>query len=204
MRIYPLILMTSICLAACGGDDDDEPGDGGNEGEVITTVALNFAPEGGGDQVTAVWDDPDSEGGAPPTIDPIDLTAGTTYTLTIEFLNRREQPPEDITDEVEDESDQHQIFLTGTAVDGPASDQDGAPLTHTYADEDADGLPVGLENTISAAAGTGELTVTLRHLPPVNDIAVKTSDLAQAVLDSGFGSLAGSTDVQVDFDVTVE
>jgi hypothetical protein len=80
----------------------------------------------------------------------------------------------------------------------------GAPLTQSYADEDENGLPIGLEDEIVAAAGTGELTVTLRHLPPVNDTPAKTEGLAQEVLESGFGSLGGSTDAQVTFDVTVE
>lgn len=202
MRIFTTLLVSSICLAACGGDDDD-PTDG-NEEEVITTVTLTFAPEGGGDDVTAAFDDADGEGGDPPTIDPVALAGGTTYTLTVTFENRLEEPPEDITQEIEDESDQHQLFFTGTAVDGPASDQPGAPLTHTYDDEDANGFPIGLANTIVAAAGEGELTVILRHLPPVNETAVKTADLAQNLADDGVGSLPGSTDAEVDFEVTVE
>ncbi|HTE49312.1 MAG TPA: hypothetical protein VK698_00455 [Kofleriaceae bacterium] len=188
------------CLAACGGDDAQ----GGNENEVITTVTLTFAPEGGGENVTAAFDDPDGNGGESPTIDPIDLADGTTYAMTITFVNDLADPPEDITEEVSDESDQHMIFYTGTAVDGPASEQPGAPLTHTYGDEDVNGLPIGLENTIVATAGTGEMTVTLRHMPPVNDTPVKTADLPQQVSDEGVGSLPGSTDAQVDFAVTVE
>ena len=33
------------------------------------------------------------------------------------FLNELEDPAEDITEEVEDESDQHQVFFTGTAAE---------------------------------------------------------------------------------------
>jgi hypothetical protein len=202
-----LLLATSLSLAACGGDDDDsadDGGDGGNENEVITTVTLDFAPEGGGDTVSVEWNDPDGDLGDPPTVDPILLADGATYTLSVGFENRLEDPPEIITEEVSDEADQHQIFIIGTAVNGPASDAPDAPLTHSYADEDDNGLPVGLEGTIVAAAGTGELTVILRHLPPVNDTAVKTADLAAAVADSGVDELPGSTDANVTFDVTVE
>lgn len=202
MRLSIAIFASSLCLAACGGDDDG--GGGGNENEVITTVALDFAPEGGGDAVTAVFNDPDGDGGEAPTVDPVVLANGVTYTMTVAFENRLEDPAEDITVEVADESDEHQIFFTGSAVDGPASAQPGAPLTHSYADEDAAGLPVGLENTIDAAAGSGDLTVTLRHLPRLNDAASKLDDLAQQVSDDGFGSIGGSTDAQVDFPVTVE
>jgi len=205
MTMRLLSSLSSLCLlsslgaiTACG----DDPG-GENENEVITTVALTFTPSGGGAAVVAEFDDPDGDGGEAPTIDPIDLADATTYTLTVSFQNRLEDPPEEITEEVADESDQHQLFFTGTAVDGPASDNPGAPLTHTYDDEDVNGLPVGLENTIVAATGTGVLTVTLRHMPPVNDVAVKTDATAQEVADGGFSGIGGSTDATVDFDVTV-
>lgn len=200
-----LLLATSLCLAACGGDDDDTGDDGGgNENEVITTVTLDFAPQGGGDAVTFEWNDPDGDGGAGPTVDPINLADGTTYTLAVGFENRLEDPPEIITQEVMDESDQHQVFFTGSAVSGPASDAQGAPMTQTYGDQDVNGFPVGLENTVVAAAGTGQLTVTLRHMPPVNDTPVKTGALGQTVIASGLEGLPGSTDAQVNFDVTVE
>ena len=197
--LVSLFLVASVSsLAACG-----DGADGDNENEVITTVTLTFAPQGSGAAVTAEFDDPDGDGGDPPTADPVDLAAGT-YTMTVIFENRLEDPPEDITTEVEDESDEHQVFLTGTAVDGPASDNPGAPLSHAYADQDAGGLPIGLSNTITAAAGTGQLTVTLRHLPPVNDTAVKTADLPSQINAGGFSSIGGTTDATADFTVTVQ
>jgi hypothetical protein len=186
-------------FAACGDD-----GGTSNENEVFTTVTLTFTPQGPGTPVIAAFDDPDGDGGAAPTIDPIRLAAASMYTMAVTFENRLESPPEDITAEVADEADEHQVFFTGTAVDGPAAYNPGAPLTHTYADQDINGLPIGLSNTIVAAVGTGELTVTLRHLPPVNETPVKTADLAQQVAGAGFSTIGGSTDVQVDFDVTVE
>lgn len=202
--ITPLFLAAALSLAACGGDDDDTGDDGGNDQEVITTVTLDFQPAGGGEAVTAEWDDADGPGGDAPSIDPIVLVAGTTYALAVGFENRLEDPPEMITEEVLDEGDEHQVFLTGTAVDGPASDEEGAPLSHSYADEDADGLPIGLDNTIVTAAGEGRLTLVLRHMPPVNDVAVKTEDLAGLVATGDISDLPGDSDVEVDFDVTVE
>lgn len=204
MRLSPifssLILCTSVSMTAACGDDGHDPGD---PPEVITTVALTLTPVGGGTAVTAEFDDPDGDGGDPPIVDPIDLTAGA-YTLAISFENRLEDPPEDITQEIADEADEHQIFLTGTAVDGPASDQPGAPLMHAYDDTDANGLPIGLANTINASAGNGELTITLRHLPSLNDVAQKTADLAAQVETDGFSAIGGDTDAQVTFAVTVQ
>jgi hypothetical protein len=194
------LLGTLASVAACGDDGHDHDH---NEEEVITTVALSFAPSGGGAAITAEFDDPDGDGGQAGTADPISLTAGT-YTLTVRFENRLEDPPEDITAEIEDESDAHLILFTGSAVNGPASNQPSAPLTQSYADMDANGLPIGLESQIVAAAGTGTLTVTLRHMPEVNGAAVKTADVLDTAKTSGIGAIGGSTDAMVNFMVTVQ
>lgn len=195
--LLPLMFL-SAALVACGEDAVDVV-----DQELITRVELAMVPMGGGPTVTAVFDDPDGDGGEPPTIDAITLTMGTTYAASVRFLNALETPAEDITVEVRDEGDVHQVFFTGTAVDGPASDHPGAALTHAYTDADVNGLPIGLANTLVVAPGTGELTVTLRHLPPINDQAVKTAALAGEVRASGFTALAGATDAQVTFPVAV-
>lgn len=200
MKTIPLLVsLCSFLAIGCGHDDDGH----GDENEVITTVSLSFTPAGGGAAIVAVFDDADGDGGAPPTIDTIDLLAGA-YTATLVFENGLESPPEDITEEIADESQEHQIFFTGSAVDGPASDNPGAPLAHSYADQDVNGLPIGLANTFTATAGTGELTVTLRHLPPIGDTAVKTEGLADDVRGGGFAAIGGSSDSQVNFPVTVQ
>jgi hypothetical protein len=177
-------------LAACGDDGGTlEPE------ELITTVTLDFVPMGGGSTITASFNDADGDGGNPPVIDPITLTAGTTYTTAARFLNALETPAEDITVEIADESDQHQVFFTGTAI--------GGTLMHSYLDMDANGFPIGLSNRFVAARGTGTLIVTLRHLPPVNETAVKTADLAAQVQAGGFAAIGGSSDASVTFMVTV-
>ncbi len=196
-RISSLVGCALTALAACGGDGHTH-----NEEEVITTVMLAFTPAGGGTAVTAEFDDADGDGGQAPTVDPVNLSAGS-FTLAVRFQNRLEDPAEEITTEVADESDQHQLFFTGTAVDGPASSSPGAALTHAYADTDVNGLPIGLANTITAVAGTGTLIVTLRHMPPVNDQPIKTANAADLVKTGGFASIGGENDAQVTFAVTV-
>ena len=161
-----------------------------NSGEVITTVVLDF-----GNGITATANDPDGDGGEAPVIDPITLAPGD-YTLAIAFQNRLEDPPEEITDEVRDEGEDHQVFFTGSATMGP--------LAITYADTDRNGLPIGLASTVTATAGTGMLTITLRHMPPVNDTAVKTAGLADQVETAGTASLPGGSDAVVTFGVTVQ
>jgi hypothetical protein len=199
-KIMPLFAGLTLFLTAVGCGDDEKGS--GNENEVITTVTLTFTPSAGGTPIVARFNDPDGNGGGAPTIDPINLTAGM-FDLSVTFENRLETPPANITEEVEDEADEHQVFFTGSAVNGPASNQANAPLIHAYTDMDAKGLPLGLANGITARKGTGTLTVTLRHMPPANNMPVKTASAADMVRASGFSAIGGSTDAQVNFPVTV-
>lgn len=185
-------LLALLPLAtACGLDSQTL-----NEQEVITSIILDF------DGTRFEFNDPDGDGGEDPTIDPVVLAAGN-YTLTVHFENRLEDPPEDITEEVNDESDQHLVLFTGSAVVGPATDNATGPLAQTYADEDINGLPVGLTNSIVATPGTGMMTVTLRHMPP-EEPPEKGEDTLDIVRIDGFDSIGGSTDARVIFDVTVQ
>ncbi len=167
-----------------------------NEQEVITSVILDF------DGTRFEFNDPDGDGGENPTIDPVVLAPGT-YNLTVHFENRLEDPPEDITEEVNDESDQHLVLFTGSAIVGPATDNETGPLEQAYADQDVNGLPIGLTNTIVATPGTGMMTVTLRHMPP-EEPPEKAADTVDIVRIDGFDSIGGSTDARVIFDVTVQ
>ena len=188
-----------------GHDDhgDEHHGHAHDPNEVMTTVQLTFTPASGGDAFTATWADPENDGS--PTIDDINLTQGEVYAVSITILNELEDPAEDVTIELRDELDEHQTFWTGPEVSSPASDSDNPIITQAYDDEDANGWPVGLENTVEAvAAGSGVLTFMLRHMPPVNGVAVKTATLADTVKDEGATALPGSTDISVEFNVTVQ
>ncbi|MGB0646060.1 MAG: hypothetical protein ACPGQS_02735 [Bradymonadia bacterium] len=206
---FSTITFLGLCLVAtltaCGDDhghDHDHHGHD-HENEVMTTVNLTFSPASGGDNLVFTWRDAD--GTANPVIDDITLAEGETYTLDIQILNELEDPAEDVTAELQDELDEHQFFITGSAVSGPASDSDMALMTHAYADVDGSGNPVGLANTIETiAAGTGGLKISLRHMPPVNDMPVKTADLADLVKAGDLSSLPGNFDIQVEFNVTVQ
>jgi hypothetical protein len=198
---FAAALLVPAALVGCL--DVENPDEGENEEEVITRVVLTFTPEGGGDAVVAAFADPENDGN--PTIDPITLENGTTYTLALTFENQLADPVEDITAEVAEEDDEHQVFVYGSAVEGPATgDNDAALVTHAYADEDEGGLPIGLENTIVATAtGNGDFKVMLRHLPAEGGVAAKVADLAEAFAAEG-NAIAGDADVDVTFALTVE
>ena len=187
----------------CGDvEDPDHDDDHEHENELITEVELTWVAAGG-ESLTVSFSAPENDGD--PIVDDIELTIGEVYDVSVRFVNGLEDPPEDLTEEIEDEGDQHQVFFTGDAVSGPATGPNGAALVeHTYADSDADGLPLGLANEFEATAeGEGTLTVTLRHLPPEGGEAVKTDALAQDVADDGWGAVGGENDAQVDFVVRV-
>jgi len=204
MKIQPNpIALISIGLLAAGCSDVKNPTEG-NDNEVITTVVLSFTPQQGGDTLDFQWADPENDGS--PVIDPIVLLDSEDYDLSVSFLDELANPVDDITVEVNAESDQHQVLFTGSAVESPATgDNPDAVITQAYDDVDANGFPVGLSDTVvTDAVGTGTLTVTLRHLPLQDGSPVKTGTLAEDVAADGFGAIPGSTDTQVDFELTVQ
>lgn len=191
----------SLLLLALGCVNPSNP-DEENEEELITTVILEATDASGG-VISATWEDLESDGN--PTVDDLILMDGVDYTLSVRFLNNLEDPAEEITTEVQEEGDHHQLFFTGNAVEGAATGENpDAVITQEYADADEDGLPIGLENNISAVLeGSETLMVTLQHLPDQDGVAVKVAGLEDDVAAGSLSDLPGSSDVQVEFTVEV-
>ena len=207
-------LVLGLVTSGCdGGDDHDHDHDLDLDHDhihIISRVELTFTPDAGGDPVTATFSDPDGDGGMSGTSDPIELTLGTTYTLTIKVLNELESPTEDVTEEIEELAEEHLMLIYGDGVGGPATTSSAPLVTHAYADVESDyapndvgdDLPVGLRNTITAnAEGMSELSVMLRHLPPLNDEPQKRADLPG--LFANDSALPGDVDVDVSFELNV-
>jgi cation diffusion facilitator CzcD-associated flavoprotein CzcO len=179
---YLLILFLSLGLfASCSDDDDPDPV---NEEEVITTVTLTLSPQGGGTSVVFQSRDADGDGPDAPVITVTgDLMANTQYSGTVEFLNELETPAEDITTEVLEEGDEHQVFYSFTGTAGS---------TIIYEDIDQDSNPIGVSISLNsgAAADNNTMTLVLRHEPtkPNNGTAA----------DAG-----GETDVEATFSYNV-
>ena len=187
------LLFATLFLFSC--EDDDVPPEE-NEEEIITDVTLTFTPDDGGTPITATAEDPDGEGPQDlAVIDDIVLSENTTYTLTMDLLNSIEG--ESITEEVEEEDEEHMFFFAWT--DGLFSDPDGdgnlgagnRDDAVNYDDSDDDGNPLGLETTWTTAdAGNGTFRVVLKHQP---DIKSTTSD-----------STDGETDVDLSWNLLVQ
>jgi hypothetical protein len=205
--IFPVVALglTMGCPMGPGeGDGGVTNPDEDNEEEVITTVELTFTPQGGGTALTFSWADPEDDGS--PVIDTIVLSDADDYDLTVRFLNELEEPAENITEEIEEEDDEHQVFIFGDAVEGPGTGTNADKLvTHAYDDTDGDGNPVGLSNTIvTDATGTGDFRLVLRHLPVEDGTALKVADLAATLASDGVTGLPGDSDADVTFPIEVE
>ena len=200
----------TILISGCGGDVGDveasEMLDGHNENpnEVMTTLRLTFSPLTGEESFSVSWADPELS--PHPHVDEIVLQYGRTYRVDLEVFNELEIPVEDITPEIQDEMDEHQVFFTGNAVEGPSTTTNpDAIIQQLYDDVDNYGYPIGLESTIvSTNTGSGVLSIQLRHLPMLKGALLKSDGLASLMANEGEEAMPGSTDIRVDFNISVQ
>lgn len=175
------IVLTTLTFIACSNDDDSpEPV---NEEEVITTLTVTLTPNGPGNPIIMQSRDLDGDGPDAPVVTVSgELSAGTTYSGSIVLLNETETPAENITEEVEEEAEEHQFFFV------PQSSLD---VDVSYGNFDANGEPLGTEfELVANTASTGNLTIILRHEP------TKPNNGTPA--DAG-----GETDISVTFSVEI-
>lgn len=172
-----LLILSAFLFTACDKDDDGMPD---HEQELITTVQLTFTDAAGSSQTFHVKD-LDGDGGNPPVADEVKLNANTAYTLSVKFLDESDAThSHDITEEVEEESAEHLVCFTAA----------GAMVTPVTTDTDADGKPLGLQNSLTTGnAGSGSLTVSLKHEPDKSAAAPCST---------------GETDAEVTFPVVIE
>ena len=133
-------------------------------------------------QITLQTRDLDGDGPNEPVITTGNLATGVTYSGSIVLLNETEDPAEDITEEVEEESVEHQFFYTPTG---------GLDVTTNGENLDSEGNKLGTEFTLVAGAvSSGTLTFTLRHEPTKPNTGLNDAD--------------GETDISATFDVSVQ
>ncbi|UXP31466.1 hypothetical protein N6H18_14025 [Reichenbachiella agarivorans] len=176
------VMLGGLIFTGCSDDDTPEVE---NEEEVITDVTLVFTNDDDpSDVVTARAEDPDGAGLQELTIlDEINLGLNKSYTLTLQIENNLNSPGEDITEEVEEESDEHQFFFSFTdgAFANPTGDGniDNAADPLNYNDEDANGNPVGLSTAWTTAANAlsaGSFSLKLQHLPDIKSSTSEATD----------------------------
>tara|TARA_B100001093_G_scaffold509794_1_gene574502 strand:+ start:13236 stop:13778 length:543 start_codon:yes stop_codon:yes gene_type:complete len=174
---YLVMGLFAVVLISCSKDDDSpEPI---NEEEVITTMTVVLNPG----NITLQSQDLDGDGPNAPSVTVSgNLSANTTYSGSITFLNELESPAENITEEVEEEDDEHQVIFVSS----------GVSLSVSGLNTDGDGFPLGTEFSLSTVdAGSGTLRIVLRHEPTKPN-------------DGTLTGAGGSTDIDVSFNLTVE
>lgn len=184
LQLFTIALLSLIIgLTSCSKDDPIIP----NEEELITTMTYTLTPTTIGNPVVLSFIDMDGDGGDPPSITTVGaLLSNATYTGKLSLSNDLANPAVDISEEVLEEGVDHQFFFQ--------SDVNG--LSIMYTDQDNDGNPIGLDTEVTATtAGTGNLTIILRHEPNKTAAGVSSGDITNA---------GGETDIEVTFAIDVQ
>lgn len=179
IRLFTLFALGTILLSSCS--DDDENPELVNEEETITTIIVTLSGGMNGDIILRSQDLDGDGPDAPVVTVSNDLEGNITYTGTIQFLNETEEPIDDITEEVQEEDDEHQVIYSSTGSIGNV----------TTTDVDGDGNPLGLNFELATnTAGPASLTVTLRHEPNKPN-------------DGTLAGAGGETDATATFDLLI-
>jgi len=177
--IYFFVLSFVLVFSILSCDKHNE-----NEEELITTLTYKLTPATSGNAVTLIFKDTDGPGGNVPVLSVSPLKVNTVYNGELTLSNESVSPAEDITSEVKAEGKEHQIFYQSSLV------------KVEYTDTDNDGNPLGLTTRLTTtSAGTGKLKIILRHEPKKSAVGVKDGNITNA---------GGETDIEVEFDITVQ
>ena len=157
-----------------------------NEEELITTLIYTLTSTS--DTVICKFKDADGDGGNAPVITVSKaLSPNILYKGSLELLDESGPTPENINTEIEEEDEAHQFFF---------KNENPLNITTTYDDLDGNQKPIGLKTNVQTGnASTGKLKITLRHEPNKNGANVAQGDITNA---------GGETDIEVEFDLTIQ
>ena len=180
---YILVLFFGIfLLASCNKDEPiiEDPE------ELITTVELTLTEINTSETVVLRFRDIDGDGGNEPEITGGTLKTASTYAGSVVFLNESVSPVENVTDEILEEDEEHQVFYQSSDL-----------LSIDYDDMDSNNAPIGIRTFVRTTDTTGpaNLTVILRHEPAKDGAGVADGDITNA---------GGETDIEVVLPITIE
>lgn len=186
IKLLCLSVLAILAFSACSSDDDTP-----NviiEQEEITTLNVFLTPDGGTESLKFSFRDLDGDG-ANTQITAENLAANTVYTGRMEFLNENETPVEDITDEVLEEDDEHQIFFIA---------ENSLNVQFEYLDSDRDGNPIGVEFKLTTGhSSSGNLTFILIH-----DGDKNAQGASEGIYNANV--IGGDTDIEVVFNTVIQ
>ncbi|MCC6280244.1 MAG: hypothetical protein IT262_06585 [Saprospiraceae bacterium] len=167
------LLATGLMIGGCKKDEETVQ-------ENITRVQVHLTGANGFDQEFE-WSDPDGGDASNATVETIVIpaSAGTNIHCHLHVYDDTKTPVEDLTEEIEAESDVHLFVFNVT----------GANIGVAYDDTDSNGKKVGIESLwTKGAASTGSINIKLYHEPTDKD---------------NLSAPGGEVDFDVDFPVTV-
>ncbi|MGN6435260.1 MAG: hypothetical protein ACTHMM_01955 [Agriterribacter sp.] len=172
----------SLLAVACK-KESPKPED--NDNEIITTIELLFTEQGSNTSVTYKWEDLDGDGGNAPAIDEIKLAPNKVYNVQLSLWDKTKTPAENITEEVQEESDDHRFYFIPAATSN---------ITIGGLNNDKNGVPLGVTSQWTTTdAASGSVNIVLRHYPEGGKAA-----------DDLVTSSKSSTDADVTFTTKVE
>lgn len=183
MAVYSCLSVILITGSLTGCSDDPEST---NEEEVITKITVTLTPEEG-TPVTLSWIDTNLNS----VVEPTEITssgalmAAEAYVTTIELLNESADPDINVSEEVEEEAEDHIFCFEATDVN----------ITFSGFDVDSNGQQLGLTSTWTTGdASEGTVNIKLWHQP-----GFKTGSCPL----SGDPAI-GETDIDITFNVEIE
>ncbi|WP_459210157.1 type 1 periplasmic binding fold superfamily protein [Aquimarina rhabdastrellae] len=185
MKTISKFLAISVMTMFISCSSDDDAPQVINEEEVITTVRLLVTEDGTTNTQTVTWKEGVNGANNLPNVT---LEESKTYSVKVQFLNESDpNDVEDITEEVIEERDEHYVFFDNSAVNGVTI----ASGNEDSIDSNNIGINIDTDWTVTAGSTGRNLRVYLIHEP--------TQKTGSTRADFG-----GETDVEVDFNVTIQ
>ena len=183
MKKVILFFLVGFGFLACKKEPEVMPMD---DNELITTVELVFTDP---TNVVHSFKFRDIDGDSrtkPEAFDTLKLARNTEYKVEIYIGDESKGSLDDITKDIEEESDVHLFVYRPNPI---------SLLAMQITDADKNALPIGLKAKAKTQyfPGSGLLQVMLKHQPPLNGKIVKTGD-----------EDAGSTDLDISFPVIIK
>ncbi|MFY8004216.1 MAG: hypothetical protein ACOVNR_05210 [Chitinophagaceae bacterium] len=149
-KFYILFLGVVVVIASC--KKADTPNDE-NEHEAINKMELTLT--GGGNSLSFIAEDPDGDGGNPPSrIDTLKLQRGVTYSGSLQLYNIASTTVKNLTPKIIEQGKSHEVFYLPNVLN----------FTVIKNDRDANNFPLGFQTTWNVPnAGLGSVTIKLMH-----------------------------------------
>ena len=128
-----------------------------SEHQAINRIEMLFK-QGGNTVSTIVAEDPDGDGGNPPSrIDNINLDINKTYDVEVKFFNISNGVTKDLSLSILQQGTQHEVYFVLSGLTLPIEKKD----------KDENGFPIGLISQWKTgnAVGKGSLLLKLMHKP---------------------------------------